>query len=128
MSFFANLLKLATLLRHQQGHQRAGALTSSIFIFIKGNFFIKWKKHQKTVDFRKGGKRTNCFPEAIKVFFHYYLREIWTGGRASYSKKNCIGFIRLVTLLIVPSFSISFRFKMFCVPFSVLELSIKILF
>ena len=59
-----------THIRYAQGHQRESALTGSINNMQNTNITVTGAEHQKTVD-TKFGKQTICFPEVIKVFYHY---------------------------------------------------------
>ena len=67
----SSLRRSETLFRHARGHQRAGALTSSINIFQRTIVTVYEVEHQKTVN-TKLGKQTIWFSEVIKDFYHYF--------------------------------------------------------
>ena len=66
-----------THVKHAQSHQRADGITGSINIFQSTVLIVYEVEHQKTVN-TKLGKRSICFSEVIKEFYHY-LQEKNTG-------------------------------------------------
>ena len=67
---FSSLRRPEIHFRCAQGHQRAGALTSSINIFQSTISTVYKVEHQKTVN-TKLGKRTFWFSE-VKEFYRYF--------------------------------------------------------
>ena len=68
---FSSLRRPEIHFRRAQGHQRAGALTSSINIFQRTISTVYKEEHQKKVS-TKLGKRTIWFSEVIKEFYHCF--------------------------------------------------------
>ena len=68
---FSSLRRPEKHLRRTQGHQRAGALTSSINIFQSKISTVYEVEHQKTVN-TNFGKQTIWFSEVFKEFYHYF--------------------------------------------------------
>ena len=64
---FSSFRRLETHFRNAQGHQRAGALTSSINIFQSTTITVYEVEHQKTYN-TKLGKQIIWFLEVIKEF------------------------------------------------------------
>ena len=87
VQFFPSLRRRETNFRCHQGHQQAGALTSSIHNIQSLNITVNILEHQKSVNIKILGKRTNCFLEAIRVLFNHYWRKSYTRGRPRYGKK-----------------------------------------
>ena len=71
LKFLSSLRRPETHVKHAQGHQRAGASTSSINMIQKTIITVYEVEHQKTVN-TKLGKQTIWFSELIKEFHHYF--------------------------------------------------------
>ena len=71
---FSSLRRPETHFRHAQSHQRAGALTGSINIFLSTIITVYEVEHQKTVN-TKLGKQTIWFSEVIKDIYHYFQQK-----------------------------------------------------
>ena len=72
---FSSLRRPEVHFRRAQGHQRAGALTSSINIFQSTIITVYEIEHQKTVN-TKLGKQTIWFSEVINEFYPFLPRKI----------------------------------------------------
>ena len=71
---FSSLRRPEKNFRRAQGHQRAGALTSSINIFQSTISTVYEVEHMKTVN-TKLGKQTIWFSEVIKDNYHYFQQK-----------------------------------------------------
>ena len=71
---FSSLRRPETHFRHAQGHQRAGALTSSINIFQSTISTVYEVEQQKTVN-TKPGKQTIWFSEVVKHIYHNFYEK-----------------------------------------------------
>ena len=87
---FSSLCRPETHFRHAQGHQRAGALTSSINNFQSTTITVYEVEYQKTVN-TKLGKQTIWFSEVIKDIYHYFQQK--EAGR----KKQTSGKVALLS-------------------------------
>ena len=84
---FSSLRRPESHIRYAQGHQRAGALAGSIYIFQSTTITVYEVEYQKTVN-TKLGKQTIWFSEVIKDIYHYFQqkeagRQKETAGRVA---------------------------------------------
>ena len=70
---FSSRLRLETQFRHDQGHQRASASTSSFNIFQSTLNTVYEVESRKTVN-TKFGKQTISFSEVIEEFHQYFQK------------------------------------------------------
>ena len=72
-----------------QGHQRQGALTGSINIFLSTIITVYEVESQKTPN-KKFGKRIKWFSEVIKEFYHYFHEKKLIDTKRQKLELHCI--------------------------------------
>ena len=59
-----------THFRHQQGRERAGAITNPVCVIQNTNITVNALEHQRIVTIKELGKQTKFCSEAIKEIFY----------------------------------------------------------